>query len=212
MSDTPQSGNSAVQPTIANARLASNRIARFCSQFTVAQPDHLTYTSSVDSACQFAGLQSYDMKVRGKKTAWRYIYTTADFLAWVPIMGGLGGGGMALATTDSEADPPKIQLDTELHGFCDGLGLAYGTDTKRLHPIEHGVWELKTSDLRLFGWFAAKNYFILHAGAFKVALKKFDDYAPYIEQVVECRKKFQDLPGPVLGGVADVISNRPRPV
>lgn len=55
---------------------------------------------------------------------------------------------------------PEEQLDALLVDFCEGIELDAGTQFKKLKPLKDGIWELKTPDLRLFGWFYKKDQFI----------------------------------------------------
>lgn len=44
--------------------------------------------------------------------------------------------------------------------FCSGERLAYEKQFKPLTHILDGIWELKTDDIRIFGWFHRKDCFI----------------------------------------------------
>jgi hypothetical protein len=55
---------------------------------------------------------------------------------------------------------PIQQIDSLLEVFCSGETLAYGLRFKPLSHLGAGIWELKTPDLRLFGWFPHKDCFI----------------------------------------------------
>jgi hypothetical protein len=85
---------------------------------------------------------------------------------------------------------------------------------KDLHtalPHERGVWEFKTVDVRIFGWFPDKDYPILHAG--EDARLPHDDitlYKPFIDATADHRDALPPgLPGPIVSKeLADVVSNR----
>lgn len=55
---------------------------------------------------------------------------------------------------------PEEQLYTVLEIFCAGEVLEFERQFHVLRQAEHGVWELKTRDLRLFGWFPKQDVFI----------------------------------------------------
>ena len=52
------------------------------------------------------------------------------------------------------------QVDGLVDVFCSGDTLTYGEQFKPLTHIKDGVWELKTPDIRIFGWFNRKDCFI----------------------------------------------------
>ncbi len=55
---------------------------------------------------------------------------------------------------------PLEQLDALTYEYATGQPLAYGRQLKPLVHHGDGVWELKTADLRIFGWFPKKDHFI----------------------------------------------------
>jgi hypothetical protein len=55
---------------------------------------------------------------------------------------------------------PQEQFADLSELFCAGERLTYETSFKPLTHITDGVWELKTDDIRIFGWFCEKNCFI----------------------------------------------------
>ncbi|HET6605644.1 MAG TPA: hypothetical protein VFG62_03180 [Rhodopila sp.] len=78
-------------------------------------------------------------------------------------------------------------------------------------PYERGVWEFKTVDVRLFGWFPEKDYLILHIG--EDAQLLHDDltlYQPFIDATAGYRDTMPPgLPGPIMSKeLDDVVSNR----
>jgi len=56
-----------------------------------------------------------------------------------------------------------------------------------LRHIEDGIWELKTADLRIFGWFFAKDCFIASAANLADTVKQLHLYNPYREEAVRFR-------------------------
>ena len=47
---------------------------------------------------------------------------------------------------------PSEQLDNLLHRWISGQPMRYDRAFKDLMPPEDEVWEMKTADLRIFGW------------------------------------------------------------
>src|SRR5262245_9839188 len=88
----------------------------------------------------------------------RVIFGTTDFRDWATIT------LPALKSTRSLDMTPQDQFDALAVDFCLGRELVIGPHFHALLPISKGVWELKSPDLRLFGWFPLKDHFIAVAG------------------------------------------------
>jgi hypothetical protein len=55
---------------------------------------------------------------------------------------------------------PSEQLDDILHTWIAGEQVRYSRMFQDLMPAEDEVWEMKTADLRIFGWMYLPRYFI----------------------------------------------------
>jgi hypothetical protein len=133
----------------------------------------------------------------------RIMYASPEFTEWLDsVLPGLGSD-WAIETT------PKDQF-IELHAsFALGECLDFGNHIKPLRPVSHGVWELKTPDLRVLGWFTAQDCFIAHRAQQATLTKRRDLYQGYIGEVVRFREAL-DLDEPkFLPGddPRDVVSN-----
>src|SRR5262249_25649485 len=73
-----------------------------------------------------------------------------------------------------------------------------------LSPIRHlrnGVWEFKTLDVRVFGWFADKDLMIIDAGCDVKRLKSGNlNYSGFITQTEYVRKNLGFSPGDYVQG------------
>lgn len=180
-------------------------VRRLEANFAIAPPCPLTYMAFVDRACRGAGLQSFGAYLTVGRLAWRYVYASDDFLEWME-------NDLPLIRASDETQPtPKAQLDTALTRFCDGVGLAYGSNVRSLEPHDQSVWELKAPDLRLFSWFSAKNYLVMHRGEDANYLHQDRSrYTPLIESTVHFRGSLvPPVPGPIRGVRLEyVVSNR----
>ena|ERR1700731_3781103 len=97
---------------------------------------------------------------------------------------------------------PFEQAEQILYEFVIGRPMAYSVDYRKLEPLTVHVWELKTPDVRLFGWFCRKAVIVLVCGTLKENVKKFKDYAPFIETVVNFRDALDlDAPKAITGVV-----------
>lgn len=107
---------------------------------------------------------------------------------------------------DDGRQSPLEQLDDLLHDFAAGEDLSYYQRSHSMRPTEHGVWELKTPDVRLFGWFKSKGVFVIANANSAFLCKKHKLYAGYREDTVRRRDVLDlDMPKFVLGGYNDVL-------
>lgn len=111
-----------------------------------------------------------DPELEPQEQEWRCIYLSPRLRAWI---------GDELPTLEakweSEIDCVQ-QLDAFVEVYCSGERLNL---PEHLHPIAHvkdGIWVLKTPDLRIFGWFHAKDCFIGWRAEHADHVKKHDLY------------------------------------
>jgi len=91
---------------------------------------------------------------------------------------------------------PQEQLQAFVEEiFCPCEPLSYDWHFKPLTHIQDGIWELKTADLRMFGWFFVKDCFIGSAANLKDTIKRLHLYRPYAEEAVQFRDRL-DLDNP----------------
>jgi len=83
---------------------------------------------------------------------------------------------------------PQEQLQAFIEEvFCPREPLTYDWHFKPLTHIRDGIWELKTADLRMFGWFFVKDCFIGSAANLTDTVKQLHLYRPYAEEAVRFR-------------------------
>lgn len=95
-----------------------------------------------------------------------------------------------LPVTDSNwkiEESPAEQLDALIYEFCSGKQLPIVRRFKALVHLGDGVWELKTADLRLFGWFVRKDCFVVSDCETALKVKENTMYKPYCQQAVRLR-------------------------
>jgi hypothetical protein len=103
-----------------------------------------------------------------------------------------------LPETDSNwniEETPAEQLDTLIYEFCSGVSLPVGKRFKALIHRGGGLWELKTADLRLFGWFVQKDCFVVSDCDTAGRVKQVGLYRGYCDQA-ELRRNLLDLDEP----------------
>ncbi|MBE1506706.1 hypothetical protein [Rhizobium viscosum] len=101
---------------------------------------------------------------------------------------------------------PMEQADDLFHDFVSGADFSYYEKSHSMLPTEPGVWELKTSDLRLFGWFASKGVFVVAEINSAFQCKHHSLYAGYRNSVVYRRNQLNlDEPKFITGEYEDVL-------
>jgi len=101
---------------------------------------------------------------------------------------------------------PIEQIDDLFHDFVSGADLAYYERSHSMMPTDRGIWELKTPDARLFGWFPQKGTFIVAEADTAFRCKEHDLYAGYRDSAVRRRDSLDlDEPKFVTGDYTDVL-------
>jgi hypothetical protein len=105
------------------------------------------------------------------------------------------------------------QMDVLLETFCSGETLTFDQRFKPLNHLGEGIWELKTPDLRLFGWFPYRECFVCGALDTATNVKSHNLYAGYCNTVKYFRDQLNlDNPKFVPGeNPRDVIANYDYP-
>ena len=133
----------------------------------------------------------------------RCIFTSPKLRAWIEQE--LPGLASPLRVENS----PQEQLVALVEIFCSDEPLTYGEHFKPLYCRGQGVWELRTPDLRVFGWFPAKDHFVGVVANDATYIKQHQLYAGYIGEVVRFRDQLNlDTPKFIQSEEAkDVVSN-----
>lgn len=177
---------------------------RLAQQKGIAKEHDMTYKSSAHDACKAAGLSKIDVLLPVRQKAWRYVFASPRFIDWLNLC-----VPKIVLHRSEEDDTLLVQIETEFFSFSRGDYLRDPDDVRRLDPQPDGVWELKTPDLRLFGWFPERDHFIVHMAHEKEGMK-WKDYEPLIKEVCEFRAGLTAvLRNYIAGGLWNVVSNRP---
>jgi hypothetical protein len=117
----------------------------------------------------------------------RQIYVTPTAEKWL-----IGKLPILTARWTSEYTPYE-QVGALFVEFCGGSKLQHGEQFHVMKPSGHGVWELKTADVRLFGWFCVKDVFIIVSCEEAVRLKSTKPGQPSrYQQSLEHVRKYRD--------------------
>ena len=94
----------------------------------------------------------------------------------------------------------ETPFEQVLFEFTVGRPMAYDVAYKKLDPLGQHVWELKTADVRLIGWFARKGCFVIVCAEMKRQLRQARLYRPLIDATVAFRASLDlDLPKEITG-------------
>lgn len=133
----------------------------------------------------------------------RHLYLTTEFGVWRETVlepaARLRGRNLV----------PYEQVEQLFYEYVLGKPMAYSVGYRKLDPHGQHIWELKTEDMRVFGWFVKKKYFVATSGEFKDKLSREKQkvstnklYKPFIEGVWNFREAL-DLDQPkFISGIA----------
>lgn len=134
----------------------------------------------------------------------REIYGVPRFVEW------LDGELADLGSTWRIETSPREQVAAYIDEFVSGGWLEMTKRVRQINPVGEGVWELKTADVRIFGWFARRDCFIAVLGIPKQRLMDVKGlYDGALRQVVMTRERL-DLDEPKFIASTDghdVLSN-----
>jgi hypothetical protein len=99
-------------------------------------------------------LSRLDAQLDPPRQELRMLHAGPKLVAWISDI------VPTLESTWKIEQSPAEQLDDLMQVFCSGDPLTYEWHFKSLAHVADGVWELKTADLRIFGWFHEKDCFI----------------------------------------------------
>lgn len=124
----------------------------------------------------------------------RSLHITARARAWVEALDPERGSPIGSRLTLAQ------QLSNIAHEFITGRRLIWPQQFHKLAKAAKAVtdphvWELKTDDLRLFGWFVAPNCFVVDAIDIKDRIVASGLYAGYVAQTAQARQSMGCVAG-----------------
>ena len=100
-------------------------------------------------------LTDLDVPLGRRETKRRWFYAGQEFMGWLrQDVPQLETGRLRAA------DTPQEQLDQILYKWISGGEITYQRMFKDLMPMSDEVWEMKTADIRIFGWMCEPLKFI----------------------------------------------------
>jgi hypothetical protein len=92
-------------------------------------------------------LSKLDPALDDDQQEFRVLYASPRLQTWLDIV------LPTLGSTWKLEESPLQQFDAFLEVYASGETLYYGWTFKPIRYMDQGVWELKTADIRVFGWF-----------------------------------------------------------
>jgi hypothetical protein len=132
--------------------------------------------------CALAGhLFKLDIELGRRRQEERLIYASRRLVDW------LRDDLPEVVSDRNLEETPLQQVDSLFEVFVSGDTLQYQHQFWCLSPIDRGVWELKTPDVRIFGWFPAKDCFIGFVADSKHRILEYKLVTGYVGEVVRFR-------------------------
>lgn len=101
---------------------------------------------------------------------------------------------------------PQQQADDLFYEFVSGADIVSKWPPHAMTPNDTGIWELRTADLRFFGWFWRKGVFLITGCDTKERCQSYSLYRGYREQCVRDRENFNlEPPAFCTGELTDVL-------
>lgn len=84
---------------------------------------------------------------------------------------------------------PEQEFSALMENFCGGTVLEIPRDFHPMRPVGQGIWELRTIDLRFFGWFPVKDVFIAVSAHTAKRVKDLDIYPGLVSEAATFRDR-----------------------
>lgn len=126
----------------------------------------------------------------------RLLYATQRAKIWMET-------NLSILASDGfyeNAPSPEQQADDLFYSFLSGDPEISEWVPHPMRPHEHGVWELRTADLRFFGWFWRRGVFIISAADQKSRCEQYGLYEGYRDQCMRDRDSLDLDPPPFVNG------------
>jgi hypothetical protein len=115
-----------------------------------------------------------DVELAPRDQPLRLLYGTPQFVDWLrQILAGVEPPRQLGQTSPAE------QIDDLFHSFLSGEPLIFTRQFRVVRAEDNAVWELKTPDIRIFGWFMARDCFVAVFGNWADTIKDHDLYRGY---------------------------------
>lgn len=140
--------------------------------------------TTFDSLLATGSIVKVEIPLDARSQTQRLLYATPSFVDWLSeLMSSDPPSPLGADMTPTE------QLDFLLFMYVSGQRLTYSRQFRAIRPEPHAVWELKTVDLRIFGWFLRKDCFVCVFGDWADHVKDHDLYRGYRLEIRRLRRE-----------------------
>jgi hypothetical protein len=113
------------------------------------------HMSTIEDLVASGAISRIEVEMTGREQAQRLLYGTPGFIEWLrKVINGEEPEGRAGQATAAE------QIDQLFHTYLSGAPLIHVRQFRYIRAEENAVWELKTPDARIFGWFMKRDCFV----------------------------------------------------
>lgn len=122
----------------------------------------------------------YEADLRADEFSERKICMAPEFCDWLD-------GTLRKKPKDRGQLLPYEQVSEVFRRFIVGKRMHLNSDLNKLVPHPKGVWEVKTKDVRVFGYFYQKREYVAVSGGMKADIKR-GKYGAHVKGVETFRK------------------------
>jgi hypothetical protein len=130
--------------------------------------------TSINLLVDSGAISKIELDLNAGDQPMRLLYGTPDFTVWLTTI--LNGAEPPNRLGDAT---PAEQIDHLFYTFLSGRPLVYTKQFRYIRAEKNAVWELKTPDTRIFGWFLRKDCFVAVFGDWADNVKDHDLYRGY---------------------------------
>ena len=146
--------------------------------------NQLTGTMTFDSLQAEGVIVKVEVILSGSELPKRLLFGTQNFIEWLEAR-----------LSQHEPSPvgadlsPVEQLDYLFYSFVSGKPLVHSRQFRAIRAERNAVWELKTVDFRIFGWFVKRDCFVAVFGDWADHVKDHDLYRGYRLEIRRLRRE-----------------------
>ena len=130
--------------------------------------------STIEELVAAGAISRIEVALNGREQSQRLLFGTPDFIEWLRrLINGAGPENSVGQATAAE------QVDQLFHLYLSGAPLIHTRQFRYIRAEDYAVWELKTPDVRIFGWFMKRDCFVCVFGDWADKVKDHDLYRGY---------------------------------
>ena len=146
----------------------------------------MTQKPTIATLIEAGAIIRIEVELAPREQPTRLLFGTPGFIRWLEERVNSDDKSPLLADST-----PAEQLDNLFYTFISGRPLIYSRQFRSVRAEKNAVWELKTPDLRIFGWFMMRDCFVAAFGDWTNHVKDHDLYRGYRIEVRRLRRELQ---------------------